>query len=563
MKDTDKFLNLLKERGMIEEKVIPLLSSKFASSPEGLIHHLLAEGIGSRNSLGATFGDAIGFTYVDIQKTLIQSDLIELLPEETAKRFKVIFLHRFGTKITVATAEPLNYIMLDEVAALTGVELSPVYAPVIDIEEMIEIHYNSTDNLDALTKEIAEMTSAMDGEVGIEEIKAVAGSDAVIHLTRVMILLALKDRASDIHIQPWETGVRIRFRIDGVLHERFRFESSLLEPIVACLKIIAGADIIETRRPQDGRISFDLGNQSVDIRFSSIPTVDGEKVVLRLLGQINRREIPDLVELDLAAKHLESIHKVMDTPNGVFFVTGPTGSGKTTTLYSALKHINKPGINISTVEDPVEYRLPGTSQVQVNPAVGLDFCKVLRSFLRQDPDVILLGEVRDIESAKIASQAALTGHLVLSTMHTNNALQAVTRLIEIGVEPFLVAPSIIAVMAQRLVRRLCESCKESYQLSAEEVAERFITEDGAVVEMFRPKGCIDCNNTGYHGRIAVHEIFMLGDEVRQLISRNASILDIRDVADSCGYEALEYDGLKKALRGLTSLEEVDRLCAEL
>ncbi|MHC4886260.1 MAG: GspE/PulE family protein, partial [Planctomycetota bacterium] len=523
MKGTEKYLQLLQEKGVVGAQSVTYLREKYKKDAEGLIAHLIAEGCGSRNMLCSFYGDAIGFTYVDIQKTLFQRELIELLPEDMARKHCLIFLHRFGKKITTACADPANYLALEEVANQLGVELSPVYAMRGDILDAIDLQYHSEKEIEALTEHASLLTATVGGQVSMEQIRGIAGNEAMLKLVRAMILFALQDRASDIHIQPWETGVRVRFRIDGVLHERLKLESELLGPVVACLKIMAGADIMETRRPQDGRINFELERRSIDIRFSTVPTVHGEKVVMRLLGQMDRRDIPSLEELDFSAKNLKTIERVMDTPNGVFFVTGPTGSGKTTTLYAALKHINRPGLSITTVEDPIEYRLPGTAQVQVNQEIGLDFTSVLRSFLRQDPDVILLGEVRDIESAKIASQAALTGHLVLSTMHTNNSLQAVTRLVEIGVEPFLVAPSIIAVMAQRLVRRLCDQCKASSRLSAEETAARWVCEEGETVELFRPVGCAECHNTGYRGRLGVHEIFMLGDEVRQLISRNASI----------------------------------------
>ncbi|HSA03274.1 MAG TPA: GspE/PulE family protein, partial [Candidatus Paceibacterota bacterium] len=321
-------------------------------------------------------------------------------------------------------------------------------------------------------------------------------------------------------------------------------------------------DIAEHRRPQDGRISLSLGSRQIDLRFSSVPLLEGEKIVLRVLGSVQRRSIPALEELGFSAVNLTLLKRIISTPNGVFFVTGPTGSGKTTTLYAILKRLNRSGINIMTVEDPVEYRLPGVNQVQVNSAVDLTFASALRSFLRQDPNVILVGEVRDMETAKIASQAALTGHLVLSTMHTNNALQAVTRLVEIGVEPFLVAPSIIGVSAQRLVRRLCPACRETSPMPADSVARYFGDIGNRTVTQWRGRGCSACGGSGYAGRIAIHEVFLLTDAVRRLIARNASILDIQSLALQHGFRPMIYDGLKKVLRGVTTLEEVERVTVQ-
>jgi type IV pilus assembly protein PilB len=328
------------------------------------------------------------------------------------------------------------------------------------------------------------------------------------------------------------------------------------------IKIMAGLDIGERRRPQDGRITLKLPDRALEFRASCVPTIYGEKIVLRLLGQNEFMAVPGLENLSFSKPILDGIRQIIHSPNGVFFVTGPTGSGKTTTLYAALKALNRKDKNIMTIEDPVEYRLPGVNQVQVNPLAGVTFAVALRAFLRQDPDVILVGEIRDLETATIASQAALTGHLVLTTMHTNNALQAVTRLIQIGVEPFLVAPSIIGVMAQRLVRRLCEHCKEKYELSRAEIEEFFIW-DGQPVFFHRAKGCERCNFTGFSGRIAIHELFIIDEATRQHIARNASILDIQKYARDAGFTTMRYDGFKKVLMGLTTVDEINQVTVSM
>lgn len=384
-------------------------------------------------------------------------------------------------------------------------------------------------------------------------------NQAIVELAKGILILAVKERASDIHIEPGEDMVRVRFRIDGVLHERLKLDADILPPLVSRIKILASLDITEKRKPQDGRISLALPNKAIDYRLSTVPTIYGEKLVMRVLGQVKAKETPDLTDLSLSYVNLAYLKKVVESPNGVFFVTGPTGSGKTTTLYAVLKHLNKPGINIMTIEDPVEYRLNGINQVQVNHAINLDFSSALRSFLRQDPDVILVGEIRDAETAKIASQAALTGHLVLTTMHTNNALQAVTRLVEIGVEPFLVAPAIIGIMAQRLVRKICDNCKEAYALTPEQIEDLFVWDGKRAVSFYRGKGCEVCGHTGYSGRIAIHELFIMNDLIRRMVAKDASIIDIQEEARRSGFRTMRYDGIKKVLRGLTTFDEVNRV----
>ncbi|MGD9580757.1 MAG: GspE/PulE family protein, partial [Vampirovibrionia bacterium] len=319
-------------------------------------------------------------------------------------------------------------------------------------------------------------------------------------------------------------------------------------------------DIAEKRKPQDSRISYSFINKNIDIRVAIIPTTYGEKIVLRILGSSMGKDIPDLKNLNLSKNNYILAQKIISSPNGIFFITGPTGSGKTTTLFSMLKYLNKPEINILTIEDPVEYKLKGINQVQVNKKVGLDFSTALRSFLRLDPDVILIGEIRDVETAKIASQAALTGHLVLATMHTNSSLQAVTRLIEIGVEPFLVAPSLIGVMAQRLVRKICDNCKEKYSVSKEELENYFsIDTEYKNIYFYKGKGCHYCNNSGYKGRVAIHETLVINEELRRLIARDASSLDLEQEAYGRGFKSMWYDGLKKVLTGLTTIDEVKRV----
>jgi type IV pilus assembly protein PilB len=489
--------------------------------------------------------------------------VVSLLPREFAIKHRVIALYQFGGAATIATADPLNITVLDDAAKLLGMPASAVFSPPGELADAIEVQYATLGVLEELKQQVDAKRTGGDGEINAKRLTELAEDKDVVALTRQLLLVALRERATDIHIEPAEHTVRVRLRIDGELREWQQLSRRLLPPLLSRLKLMAGCDMVEQRRPQDGRIAFALATRKIDLRFSSVPAVDGEKVVLRVLGSMGRQSVPGLEELGFSASNLAVIKRVMNSPNGVFFVTGPTGSGKTTTLFSVLQHLNRPGLNVMTIEDPIEYRLPGLNQVQVNPAVGLDFAGALRAFLRQDPNIILVGEVRDMETARITSQAALTGHLVMSTMHTNNALQAVTRLIEIGVEPFLVAPSIIAVSAQRLVRRLCTGCREEYELSPERVRGLFGETEGRPVKLWRAKGCSSCRGTGYSGRLAIHEVFLLNEALRAMIARNASILDIQALARSLGFRSMDYDGLKKAMRGLTTLEEVERAVAQV
>ncbi len=554
------FIKDLISRAVITAEDYARLSAKHKGDDFSILMHLVKGAARKKEELGRIWSDSLGIAYVDLGKTLFQNSVVEKLPEKFARANHVIPIYQMGDVVTVAAANPSERSVLREAGSLIGSPVSAVFAFPGEIEDAISIQYQSNNALGALLNKIsANSLFKSTSKISMEQLRQLAGDQSIMELARCMMLLALKERASDIHIEPGEEAVRIRFRIDGILHERLKLDATLLPPLLTRIKVLSKLDITEKRRPQDGRMHLDLTNRSIDIRVSIIPIIYGEKVVLRILGQADITDVPSLSDLMLSRSVLDTVYRILSHPHGVFFVTGPTGSGKTTTLYAALKHINKPGSNIVTVEDPVEIRLPGINQVQVNRDVGLDFASALRAFLRQDPDVILLGEIRDAETAKIAAQAALTGHLVLATMHTNDSLQAVTRLIDIGVDPFLVAPSIIGTMAQRLVRRLCDNCKERVRLSDEEAGSLFMMTPGQEVFFYRAKGCERCSQTGYFGRIAVHEIFVINDQVRTLIARSPSIQDLKEIAARSGFRSLRYDGIKKVLRGLTTIEEIDRI----
>ncbi len=554
-----QFIKKIVEQGILNEKEALEALKSARDNALAVLVNLTGKHPAKKSTLCKLWGDSVDISYVDLDKTFFQKDVLQLVSRPFARDNFIIPIYKMGDIVTVAVSDPANPMLLKKIEMTVKSTVSPVFSPPNDIIDAIEVQYQNFEFLDDFIKNELITKVQSDEKVTAEKLEKIAGDKAVVSFTRGLLLLAVKEKASDIHLEPGENFTRIRFRIDGVLQERLKLDSSIVNTIVCRLKILANKDITEKRRPQDGRISLKLPNKSIDFRFSSVPTIYGEKIVLRILGGSQLHDVPGLSDLGLSKINLDKLKRILENPNGVFFVTGPTGSGKTTTLYAAISHINKSKINIMTIEDPVEYRLEGINQVQVNDKIGLDFANVLRSFLRQDPDVILVGEIRDAETATIASQAALTGHLVFATMHTNNALQAVTRLVEIGVEPFLVAPSIIGVLSQRLVRRLCDYCKEKYQLTSEEIEKYFIWNGETPVYFYRDKGCEKCNHTGFNGRIAIHELFIMNNEIRSLVANNASIIEIEKVAKNSGFRTMRHDGLKKVLRGFTTLSEVDRV----
>ncbi len=554
----EELFKQLKALNIMPETELDRLCQQRSDDLLGLVDEIQIRHPSHKDILGRIWADALNTAYVNIQTTTVDPHVTLRLNIDLALQDEIIALYEFDGVVTLAASHPEDVFLEERVRAMLGLDVSIVFSFPSQIVDAIEMAYQTRDSLTALIDQSG--INEMAGQAGVlttEQMEQLAGSEFIIKFVRGLILLALAERSSDIHIEPGEKGARIRFRIDGILEDRFLLESAVLGPVVSRLKIMADVDIAEHRLPMDGRIGLELRENVFDLRFSSVPSINGEKVVLRLLGQSQRRAIPEMDQLHFSASTFRSMLRTIHTPNGIFFVTGPTGSGKTTTLYSLLKKLNTPDINILTIEDPVEYRLEGITQVQVNAHTGLDFNLALRAFLRQDPDVILVGEIRDAESGRIAAQAALTGHLVLATMHTNSALQSITRLIDIGVEPFLVAPSIVAVMAQRLVRQVCTGCRESYAVSQTVIDDNFAHTEGHEIRFWRGAGCEHCHHTGYFGRLAVHEMFVINDEVRSMVSHNASMAEIQAAAARAGFLPMRYDGLKKVLRGLTTLEQVD------
>jgi type IV pilus assembly protein PilB len=514
---------------------------------------------------------------INLSDYKIDTSLLRIIPYEMAKKYQLIPISRDGTGLRIAIADPSNSLAIDDVRFISGMKVSVHVASESSIMEAIEKYYIKKDTKGAEPKAIQEK-----GFLEMEDLNKVIGSaleditiveekeekdivkeiDApIVKLANGILMNAIKSKASDIHIEPAEDIVRVRYRIDGILHPVLKLPIKIKNALTSRLKIISNLDISERRLPQDGRIKLKVAGREVDFRVSTLPTLFGEKIVLRILDKSNLQL--DLTKLGFDEKPLNDFLEAIKKPYGMILVTGPTGSGKTTTLYSALTQLNKPGINIMTAEDPIEYSFFGINQVQIKEEIGLTFAAALRSFLRQDPDIIMVGEIRDFETAEIAVKAALTGHLVLSTLHTNDSPSTVTRLINMGVEPFLVSASLILVVAQRLARKICENCKTEHPISERALLKiGFPAESIKDVRCFIGAGCDECNNTGYKGRIALYEVMPVGDEIKELILQGASATEIKKEAIRLGMSTLRQSGIKKVIDGITTIEEILRVTFE-
>ncbi len=506
------------------------------------------------------WANSIKIAYVDVLASTITEEAVEKIPAEIAKKVTAIGLYVIDGVLTVAMTTPEDTSLVNRLQQIAQVPVSPVFCLPNEIQDAISIQYCTEKTLvDSLGElERSNLFRQAEKNPAVASLDAIAESESLVKVLDELIYFALRERATDVHIEPLEFHSRIRFRVDGKLREVITFTRKLHQALVTRLKILCNLNIAESRFPQDGRFSLAIGTSKANFRFSSTPSAFGEKVVVRILASTGKKSMLTLESMLISQPILNPLKRLAQNPSGILFVTGPTGSGKTTTLYSTLSEINHPGINIATIEDPIEIQLEGVTQSQVNSHIDLKFSTLLRSFLRQDPDVILIGEIRDLETAKIATEAALTGHLVLATLHTSTAPQAITRLMEIGVEPYMVAPSVIGVLAQRLAARICERCKEAYY-PPREVLLRYFEEEGLVeVPFYRGRGCAHCRGTGYKGRIAFHELVLVTEEVRQLISEGKSTQEITRAAARVGYKPLRYDGLRKVLLGLTTIEEIEQ-----
>ncbi|MEO0073293.1 MAG: GspE/PulE family protein [candidate division WOR-3 bacterium] len=561
-KDMSRLQRILLERGGLTPTALAELEKRASLDGTSLEELLVKEGILGWEQLYEMKSEALGIPYVDLEHYLPDPKVLQSLPEDAARRLKVLPLFQVGDTLTIATATPEDVAALDEVHRLTGRAVNYALASPPAIATALDRLYSSDtvrgiDEAVSVLQADEELSSVVDSESTSRSLQELAGEAPVVRFVNSLIEHALRERASDIHVEPEQDDMLIRVRVDGTLREAGRFPVHLHPLVTSRIKILANMDIAEKRLPQDGQFGFTSGERQVDVRVSSFPTVYGENMVLRLLDR--RRELLRMNELgmtdDVARTFLEIIHR----PHGMILVTGPTGSGKTTTLYSALSELNTIERNIITLEDPVEYRLPLVRQSQINQRAGLTFASGLRSILRQDPDIIMVGEIRDTETAEVAFQAALTGHLVFSTLHTNDAAGALTRLLDMNVEPFLVASSVIAIVAQRLVRRICDRCREPHTPEPA-VAERLGLNPGS--DSWRGTGCISCGKSGYHGRVGVYELLVATPEVRDFVMRRRSADEIKKTAVRQGMRTLREDAVLKLLNGLTTAEEALRVTAD-
>jgi type IV pilus assembly protein PilB len=547
---------ILMEQGLLNQDQLDLALEEHRNTPKSLGRVLIDMGLIREAHLVRALAEQVGLEFADLTEYQIDLQATTLLPESLARRYRAIPIGERDGKLLVAMSDPANVYALDDIRAVTGREVQPVVATASDVEQAISKYNQMGDQVEALASEVS---SALDAEEDVGDVEAALEEAPIVKLVTAIMTQAVQDRASDVHIEPTEKDVRVRFRVDGVLHEVMHSPKNIQNGLISRLKVMADLNIAERRVPQDGRMSMRVGGKALDLRLASLPTVYGEKVVIRILDKSQALiQLQDLGFQEEAFKRFEVSFK---KPYGAILATGPTGSGKSTTLYATLNILNQIDRNIITVEDPVEYRLHGVNQIQVNPKAGLTFASALRSILRADPDIILIGEIRDRETAMIAVESALTGHLVLSSLHTNDAPSAITRLTEMEVETFLVASAIDVVVAQRLARKLCERCKEAYAPDTAELGEAGYQDwqIGEVKQLFRPVGCSSCANTGYRGRFGLYEVMPMTEELERMTVDRASSDQMRTVAIEQGMSTLREDGLEKARMGLTSIEEIARV----
>ena len=532
------------------------LHDRLGDAPE-LVQAIVDSRYVGKDDACKLWADSMEVAYVDPFASVITDEAISLLPVEIAKKARVIGLYVVNDVLTVAAATPNDSELMRRLGQIAQVQVSPVFALPREIEDAISIHYSTEKNLEESLSELEQSSLFDRPDLAGEKLSNLAESTSLASILDEIVYFALRERATDIHIEAQELLSRIRFRIDGNLREITTYSRKIHRAIISRLKILCGLNIAESRFPQDGRFSMTIGSQTANFRVSTIPSAWGEKAVVRILAMSGRKTMLTLDKMMMSQTILQPFKRLIQNPNGIIFVTGPTGSGKTTTLYAAIHEINNQSLNISTIEDPIEIHLPGVTQSQVNNHIDLNFSLILRALMRQDPDAILIGEIRDLETAKIATEAALTGHIVFATLHTNTAAQAIVRLIEIGVEPYMVAPSVIGVLAQRLAAKICDNCKEAYYPSRDVLKKYFVEEGLTEVPFYRGRGCMACRGTGYKGRVAFHELVLITEEIRTLISEGRTAQEITRAATKVGYRPLRYDGLKKVLLGLTTIEEIE------
>jgi type IV pilus assembly protein PilB len=531
---------------------------------------LMKLGFISDDEITGVLSRQYGVPSINLKYYEVDANVIKLIPQDTAVRYQIVPLSRVGSTLTIAMTDPTNVFAMDDIKFMTGFNVEPVVASETAIAEAISKFYGEAESTEELSKVMKDLTgeeaadlelAAEEQEMNLSELERAAEEAPIIKLVNLILTDAVKRGASDIHIEPYEKELRVRFRIDGILQAVMSPPLKLRDAIISRIKIMAKLDISEKRLPQDGRIMIkyrkDGKIKDLDFRVSTIPALYGEKIVMRLLDKENLRL--DMTKLGFEPESLTKFERAILRPYGMVLVTGPTGSGKTNTLYSSIARLNTPETNIMTAEDPVEFQLAGINQVQMKDQIGLNFAAALRAFLRQDPNIILVGEIRDFETAEIAVKAALTGHLVLSTLHTNDAPSTISRLMNMGIEPFLVATSVNLICAQRLVRRICANCKEVLKVPEQAMLDAGYTqEELATTQIFIGKGCGTCNKTGYKGRVGLYEVMEITDELRELILVGASAIELKKKATDNGMLTLRRSGLTKVALGMTTIEEVVR-----
>jgi type IV pilus assembly protein PilB len=554
----DALGQVLIRMGMASEEQVAHALEIQTRTGEKMGRILVKQGTLGEEELARAIGAQWGYPYVALSAAQVDPEAVRLVPQHLASRHKVMAFGHSGDKLLVALVDPLNLLALDDVRLITGLDIEPRITTEDELLRAFNRHYQDVESLLEPEPGASEATDDAVEEVSLDRLRQMVDEAPVIRFVNILLDQAIREGASDVHIEPYRQGIHVRYRIDGVLHDVMSPPKKAKAALASRIKIMASLDIAERRRPQDGRIHLRADGRDIDLRVATLPTMFGEKVVMRILDQSSA--LISLARLGMASDVQERWERLASKPYGMILVTGPTGSGKTTTLYATLSKINTLDKNIITVEDPVEYQLARINQVQVNPKAGLTFANGLRAILRQDPDIVMVGEIRDRETAEIAIQAAMTGHLVLSTLHTNDAASAFTRLIDMGIEPFLISSSVIGVMAQRLARHICPKCKEGYPAPPD--AARRLSEEFAVVSevtLYRGAGCDNCRRTGYKGRIGVYELLTVTDRVRELVVARASSNVIKDAARQEGFRTMRRDGAQKVLEGQSTIEEMLRV----
>ena len=562
---TDRLGELLLRENLITPEQLEKAIDEQKKNGGRLGYNLTKLGYITEKDLTLFLSKQYGIPTIDLKQQEVDSEVVKLIPEDVARKYQILPVSRTGATLVVAMTDPSNIFAIDDIKFLTGYNVEPLVASDAAIKEAIEQYYDVTEmgmELEGVLTEFDETDMEViqeEEEVDLSDLKKAVEDAPVVKLVNLILTDAIKKGASDIHIEPYEKSFRVRYRVDGVLAEVMKPPLKLKNAIVSRIKIMSSLDIAERRLPQDGRIKLKMGkNKEMDYRVSVLPTLYGEKVVLRLLDKSNLQL--DMTKLGFEERQLNDFMGAIHKPWGIVLVTGPTGSGKTTTLYSALTELNKISENISTAEDPVEFNLGGINQVQMHEEIGLNFAAALRSFLRQDPDIIMVGEIRDYETAEIAIKAALTGHLVLSTLHTNDAPSTVNRLLNMGIEPFLVSSSSNLILAQRLARKVCSDCKEEI-----EIGEKVLTDLGVPskeakgMTCYTGKGCATCGNTGYKGRIALYEVMPFTESIKDLVLNGASTAELKRAAVMEGMKTLRMSGISKVAEGVTTIEEILRV----